>query len=483
MAVGSSPNTLSAVSSSLPRLPLFVRLTGESVLVAGAGRVAARRIERLLAAGARVRVIAPEAGDAVRQADSAGTIEWLQRRVSTEDVTGHRLVFALTDDSAANAALCQAARAAGIMVQRADAADDSDFLLPAVVRRDVLQIAISSDGAAPTLARLLRSRLEAWLPRAYGDLARLAGDYRELVKRRLPRSSRAAFWTRVLDGPIAEKVFAGRLAEARSDLEAALADPHDIAMPPTGEVYLVGGGPGDPDLLTFRALRLMQRADVVLYDSLIAPAILDLVDPDAERIHVGKRASRHTLPQDDINALMVRLAKSGKRVLRLKGGDPFVFGRGGEEIAELADSGIAFQVVPGITAASGCAAYAGIPLTHRDHAQSVTFVTGHLKAGELELSWDQLAQPGQTVVFFMALKSLPIICASLQAHGLPEDWPAALVIEGTTARQRLVVGTLADLGAQAESMTITGPTLLIVGEVVRLNEKLGWFRPNGEALV
>jgi len=469
------------VPSPTPRLPLFVRFDGQSVLVAGAGRVAARRIENLLEAGAHIVVIAPEANDTVRQAATSGAIDWRQRKAEPDDILGHRMVFALTNDGHANAELCDAARRAGVFSQRADAADDSDVFVPAVVRRGALQIAVSSDGAAPTLARLLRARLDAWLPRAYGDLAALAGDYREAVRQRLPQARRAAFWTRVLDGPIAEKVFAGRIDDARGDMDRALAGTEGVDMPPVGEVYLVGGGPGDPDLLTFRALRLMQRADVVLYDSLIAPAILDLVDADAERIHVGKRAAMHTLAQGDINALMVRLAREGKRVLRLKGGDPFVFGRGGEEIAELAESGVAFQVVPGITAASGCAAYAGIPLTHRDYAQSVTFVTGHLKAGELDLSWDRLARTGQTVVFFMALRSLPIICASLQAHGLPPDWPAALVIEGTTARQRLVVGTLADLADQAAAMTITGPTLLIVGEVVRLNEKLGWFRPTGDA--
>ncbi|MES1925055.1 siroheme synthase [Salinisphaera sp. T31B1] len=460
-----------------PPLPLFIRLSGRSVLVAGAGRVAARRIRRLIDAGAWVRVIAPEAAPEIRAAADRGAIEWQARRAEPGDVAGQWLVFALTDDPAVNAMLCDAAAHAGILAQRGDDAQASDFVVPAVIERDSLQIAIASGGEAPTLARLLRARLEAWVPRAYGDLAALAGRYRDAVKQHLPRSRRAAFWTQVLDGPIAEKVFAGRLAEAQRDLDAALRDARHAPAASRGEVYLVGGGPGDPDLLTFRALRLMQRADVVLYDSLIAPAIVELVNPEAERIHVGKRASRHTLPQDDINGLMVRLASQGKRVLRLKGGDPFVFGRGGEEIARLAASGIAFQVVPGITAASGCAAYAGIPLTHRDHAQSVTFVTGHLKAGELELAWTQLAAPGQTVVFFMALKSLPIICEQLQTHGLPREWPAALIIEGTTTRQRVVVGTLADLASRAARMTIHGPTLLIVGQVVQLSETLAWFDP------
>lgn len=462
-------------------LPLFVRLAGRPVLVVGAGRIATRRIERLLAAGARVTVVAPAVDARVRDWAETSALVLHERCFEPRDVAGQALVFAITDQPKVNASVAERARLAGILVQRADDATDSDFLLPAIVQRGALQIAISSDGRAPTLARILRSRLDAWLPRAYGDLAQLAGDFRDAVKARLPRAGRARFWHRVLDGPIAEKVFTGRMAEARRDLEQALNDSAEGVEPALGEVYLVGGGPGDPDLLTSRALRLMQRADVVLHDSLISPAIVDLANPEAERIHVGKRASRHTLPQEDINALMVRLAGEGKRVLRLKGGDPFVFGRGGEEIEQLAAAGIAFQVVPGITAASGCAAYAGIPLTHRDHAQSVTFVTGHLKQGELQLPWSQLARRGQTVVFFMAVKTLPTICQALREHGLADEWPAALVIEGTTNRQRLVVGTLADLPAQVERETIEGPALLIVGEVVRLNETLGWFRPNEEA--
>lgn len=459
-------------------LPLYLRLAGRRVLVAGAGGVAARRIERLLVAGADVIVIAPRASDAVERLAAQERLVWHHREVHDADVAGCALVFAATDDAEANTMVAAAAGKAGVPVQRADDAAASDFLIPAVVRRGSLQVAVSSDGRAPTLSRLLRSRLEAWIPRAYGDLAELAGTFRSQVKAYLPRPARAGFWTEVLDGPIAEKVFAGRTSEARADLEQALTAARDYdTQPAVGEVYLVGGGPGDPDLLTFRALRLMQRADVVLHDSLIAPAILDLVSPEAERIHVGKRASNHTVPQAGINDLMIQLAKKGRRVLRLKGGDPFTFGRGGEEIAELAEAGIPFQVVPGITSASGCAAYAGIPLTHRDYAQSVIFVTGHLKSGALDLSWEQLARAGQTVVFFMGRKSLSTICAAMQTHGLTPEWPAALVIEGTTARQRLIVGTLADLPDKAATEHITGPTLLIVGEVVRLNETLGWFTP------
>jgi uroporphyrin-III C-methyltransferase/precorrin-2 dehydrogenase/sirohydrochlorin ferrochelatase len=446
-------------------------------LVAGAGRVAARRIQRLLAAGAEITVVAPRAVEPVRALAASGRIRWHQQTIATTGVSGYFLVIAATDDAQANADLARAARAVGIPVQRVDAAADSDFLLPAIVERGALQIAISSDGYAPVLSRRLRAQLETWLPPAYGDLIDLAARFRARVKQALPVAERRHFWRRVFDGPIAEKVFAGRPDEAAADLEVALAGAGAGRAADAGEVYLVGAGPGDPDLLTFRALRLMQRADVVLYDSLVAPAIVALAAPEAKRIHVGKRAARPTASQPDINTLMIDYARAGHRVLRLKGGDPFVFGRGGEEIAELAAANVAFQIVPGITAANGCAAYAGIPLTHRDYAQSVIFVTGHARAGELKLSWPELARPGQTVVFFMARRNLPVICAALRAHGLAAGTPAALVIEGTTARQRLLVGTLADLPEKVAQQAIAGPALLIVGEVVRLNETLGWFRP------
>lgn len=459
--------------------PIALRLAGRRVVVAGGGRIAARRVERLLAAGARVTVIAPAIEAVLGQRAAAGEIEWQRREIEAADAEDAALCFAATDDAQVNARFAAAARGRGIPVQRADDAKGSDFLVPALIERGPLQISITSDAAAPSLTRRLKARLETLVPRAYGDLAELAGEFRDTVKTRLPRAQRAGFWDSVFEGPIAEQVFAGRPDAARRALAETLASDDPVADSAIGEVYLVGSGPGDPDLLTFRALRLMQRADVVLYDSLAAPAILDLVPPEAERIHVGKRASRHTLAQEDINARMVELARAGRRVLRLKGGDPFVFGRGGEEIAELAEAGIPFQVVPGITAASGCAAYAGIPLTHRDHAQSVIFVTGHLRAGELKLSWAELAQRGQTVVFFMARRNLDTICARLIEHGLPSDWPAAMVIDGTTARQRLIAATLADLPARVATERSTGAALLIVGEVVRLHERLGWFHPAG----
>jgi uroporphyrin-III C-methyltransferase/precorrin-2 dehydrogenase/sirohydrochlorin ferrochelatase len=336
-----------------------------------------------------------------------------------------------------------------------------------------LVIAVSSGGDAPVLARLIRAKLETWVPPTYGHLAGLAARFRHQVKNLFPNvQQRRAFWEDVFQGPIADRQLAGQGAEAERLLQAKIDG--DAPSAP-GEVYLVGAGPGDPDLLTFRALRLMQQADVVLYDRLVAPAILELCRRDADRVYVGKQRADHALPQDQINQQLVTLAKQGKRVLRLKGGDPFIFGRGGEEIEELAAHGIPFQVVPGITAASGCAAYAGIPLTHRDYAQSVRFVTGHLKDGTSDLPWNDLVSPAQTLVFYMGLIGLPIICRELINHGRSADTPAALIQQGTTSNQRVFTGTLANLPQLVAEHEVHAPTLVIVGEVVTLREKLAWF--------
>jgi uroporphyrin-III C-methyltransferase/precorrin-2 dehydrogenase/sirohydrochlorin ferrochelatase len=346
--------------------------------------------------------------------------------------------------------------------------------MPSIIDRSPVIAAVSTGGASPVLARLIRSRLESLIPAGYGRLAELAGKFRERVKDRFEDpADRRRFWDCILQGSVAERVFSGHMREAEVLMENELG--RGTLQPGMGEVYLVGGGPGDPDLLTFRALRLMQQADVVVYDRLVAKAVLEMTRSDAERIYVGKERDKHTMRQEEINQLLADLAKQGKRVIRLKGGDPFIFGRGGEEIDTLASQGVPFQVVPGITAASGCASYAGIPLTHRDYAQSVTFVTGHLKDNSMNLNWQQLAQPSQTVVFYMGLKGLPVISRELQAHGMPGDTPAALVQQGTTHQQRVFTGTVASLPQIVEREQPKPPTLIIVGDVVKLQEKLSWF--------
>ena len=315
------------------------------------------------------------------------------------------------------------------------------------------------------------------IPASYGKLAQLLNQFREQVKKRFATTTeRRRFWEKILQGPVTEYMFAGQEKQATHFLQKAISSGQSF-ISGDGEVYLIGAGPGDPDLLTFRALRLLQQADVVVYDRLVSQPILEMARRDADKIYVGKQKSDHTLPQEGINTLLVNLAKQGKRVVRLKGGDPFIFGRGGEEIETLMDTGVSFQVVPGITAASGCAAYAGIPLTHRDFAQSVVFATGHLKNGSIDLNWKALAQPTQTVVFYMGLTGLEIICQQLIAHGLPGDTPAALVERGTTHEQQVHISCLNNLADLVKQIEIKPPTLIIVGNVVKLHEKLSWFNP------
>jgi len=346
------------------------------------------------------------------------------------------------------------------------------FTFPALVDRNPVVLSVSSDGNAPMLARLLRSRLELMLPANYGRIAQLLGELRGPVAERITDpAQRLRFWEDLVDGPVAELVLAGREAEARTHITAVLARTAGVR----GEVWLVGAGPGDPDLLTIKAWRLMQKADVVLYDRLVAPAIVDLCRKDAERVYVGKRMAEHSLPQQDINALLVSLAGEGRRVLRLKGGDPFIFGRGGEEIEALAEHRIPFQVVPGITAAAGCACYAGIPLTHRDHARSVRFVTGHRRDGAVQFRGDDFLDEEETLVFYMGLVALPDICRGLIEAGRDPTTPAALVQQGTTARQRVLVGSLASLPDIVASHDVKAPTLLIIGGVVTLHQKLSWY--------
>lgn len=454
-------------------LPLFHKLQGGRVLVVGGGEIALRKARLLADAGGVLRVVAPDVDGQLAALAREGGGEVLVRGYQAVDLVGCRLVIAATDDPGLNAQVSADAQALSVPVNVVDAPALCTVIFPAIVDRSPLVIAVSSGGDAPVLARLIRAKLEAWIPSAYGELAGLAARFRHKVKSLYPDvNQRRGFWETVFQGPIAERQLAGQGAEAERLLQAMV---DGAPVQQGGEVYLVGAGPGDPDLLTFRALRLMQQADVVLYDRLVAPTIIDMCRRDAERIYVGKRRADHSVPQDQINRLLVDLARQGKRVLRLKGGDPFIFGRGGEEIEELAEHGIPFQVVPGITAASGCSAYGGIPLTHRDYAQSVRFVTGHLKDGTSNLPWHDLVAPAQTLVFYMGLVGLPTICAELIRHGRAASTPAALVQQGTTRNQRVFTGTLADLPDLVAQHEVHAPTLVIVGEVVQLRDKLAWF--------
>ncbi len=458
-------------------LPIFLDLKGRSCALIGGGEVAARKVKLLLKAGAKVIVYAPDLGGILAGLVREGKIEHKKTAFEPSLLDDCVLVIAATDDKVVNRAVYEAAKARRIPVNVVDQPALCTFIMPSIIDRSPVIAAVSTGGASPVLARLIRARLETLIPAAYGRLAKLVAEFREAVKQRFQHpEARRRFWEDVLQGPIAERMLSGQEDAAREALAKHL-ETAAGGSKPLGEVYLVGGGPGDPDLLTFRALRLMQQADVVVYDRLVSPEVLELVRRDAERIYAGKERDNHAIPQEDINHLLVRLAKEGKRVVRLKGGDPFIFGRGGEEIATLMEEGIPFQVVPGITAAAGCASYAGIPLTHRDYAQSVVFVTGHLKDGSVNLNWKALAQPNQTLVFYMGLHGVTDICRELIRHGLSKSMPAALVQQGTTRYQRVLTGNLETLPGIVEKGKVKPPTLIIVGEVVKLREKLDWFRP------
>lgn len=460
--------------------PIFVDLHEQPCLVVGGGPVALRKIRLMRSAGAKITVIAPHL-DSDLQQEFGHQIRHINRVFEDADISGYRLITAATNDAAVNRHVSELAQAANIPVNVVDQPELCSFITPSIIDRSPVLIAISTGGNAPVLARLLRAKLEALIPASYGRLAASMARYRKRLKQALPEErDRRRFWERIVQGPTAEYFFAGRDQQGEQALENEI-DSLSSSTPKSsnGEVWLVGAGPGDPDLLTFRALRLMQNADVVLYDRLVSKEILNLCRRDADRIYVGKQRAKHAVPQGEINQLLLDLAKQGKSVVRLKGGDPFIFGRGGEEIELLAEAGIAFQVVPGITAASGCASYAGIPLTHRDHAQSCLFVTGHLKDGSVDLDWSALAKPRQTVVIYMGLVGLPTICQKLMEHGVSADMPIALIEQGTTNQQRVFTGDLANLPAQVAEQEIHAPTLIVIGSVVKLHDSLAWFKPDG----
>ena len=441
-----------------------------------------RKVSMLLKASAAITLYSPEICHGLQDLVAAEKIKYVQKNFESNQLLGACMVIAATDDEAVNEAVSIAAKAQNIPVNVVDAPALCTFTMGSIIDRSPVVIAISSEGNAPVLARYIRAKIETMLPATYGRIADIAGEFREQVKTKFATTqARRIFWEGVLQGSFVERILSGQEQAAREQL-GALIDDAD-ATKNQGEVFLVGGGPGDPDLLTFRALRLMQQCDVCVYDKLVSPEVMELVRRDAELIFVGKSRDQHTMPQEEINELLAKLALQGKRVLRLKGGDPFIFGRGGEEIETLMAHGVPFQVVPGITAANGVSSYAGIPLTHRDYAQACLFITGHLKANEnkeltLDLDWVAMSRPRQTVVIYMGLVGLKQICEKLIEHGVAASMPVAVVQQGTTQRQRVVTATLADLAEKVAAAGMKPPCLTIIGEVVKLREKLNWFEPN-----
>ena len=464
-------------------LPIFFNIKNRHCVVIGGGDVAMRKVSMLLKASAAITLISPEICHELQDLVDEKKIKYLCENFGENQLEGACLVIAATDNEVVNEAVSIAAKALNIPVNVVDAPALCTFTMGSIIDRSPVVIAISSEGNAPVLARYIRTKIETMLPAGYGRIADIAGEFRDAVKAKFATTqARRIFWEGVLQGPMVERVLAGQEQAARDLLANILKDADASAN--KGEVFLVGGGPGDPDLLTFRALRLMQQCDICVYDKLVSPEVMELVRRDAELIFVGKSRDQHTMPQEEINELLAKLALQGKRVLRLKGGDPFIFGRGGEEIETLMQHGVPFQVVPGITAANGVSSYAGIPLTHRDYAQACLFITGHLKAKEgsneltLDLDWVAMARPRQTVVIYMGLVGLKEICEKLIEHGVAPTMPVAVVQQGTTMRQKVVTATLADLAEKVTLAKMKPPCLTIIGEVVQLREKLNWFNPN-----
>ncbi|MGG1353555.1 siroheme synthase CysG [Psychrobacter pacificensis] len=484
--------------------PLFFKLEGRKVLIVGGGEVALRKADLLSRAGACITILAPNISHEIRELLSDNKHELIEKNYHKSYMSGARVIIAATDNETLNHEIYADATELNIPVNVVDTPPLCDFIFPAIIDRNPIVIGISSNGKAPVLARLLRARLETLIPQGYGKLAKLAGDFRSEVKSKIPTlTGRRQFWERAFEGQVSQLMFAGNETEAaaqlQADLDSTAAAIHDKAhaaenttptlsdesekkSPPVGEVYIVGAGPGDPELLTFKALRLMQQADIVYYDALVSPQVLDLCRRDADKVFVGKKRSNHTVAQLGINELLVNSAKEGRRVVRLKGGDPFIFGRGGEEIESLRAHGVPYQVVPGITAANAAASYAGIPLTHRDHSQSVRFVTGFLKAGTPNNNFKNFLNTDETVVFYMGLHSLARLTEGLVDAGRSADTPIAIVSNASMPNQQVLTGTLASIVSQQETAQLPTPALLIMGDVVSLHHDLAWYNLQNQQL-
>lgn len=483
--------------------PLFFKLEDRKVLIVGGGEVALRKADLLSRAGACITILAPDISHELQALLTNSKHEFIYENYNKTYMSGARVIIAATDDEMLNHQIHADATELNIPVNVVDTPHLCDFIFPAIIDRNPIVIGISSNGKAPVLARLLRARLETLIPQGYGKLAKLAGDFRSEVKAKIPTlTGRRQFWERAFEGQVSQLMFAGNEAEAATHLKADLdstaaaiskksddtnlveesdtitpnvIDESEKDLPVVGEVYIVGAGPGDPELLTFKALRLMQQADVVFYDALVSPQVLDLCRRDADKVFVGKKRSNHTVAQLGINELLVNHAKQGRRVVRLKGGDPFIFGRGGEEIESLRANNVPYQVVPGITAANAAASYAGIPLTHRDHSQSVRFVTGFLKAGAPNSNFKSFLNTDETVVFYMGLHSLARLTEGLVDAGRSRETPIAIVSNASMPNQQVLTGTLATIVAKQEQAQLPTPALLIMGDVVSLHHDLAWY--------
>ena len=457
--------------------PFFLQLDQLPCLIVGGGSVAERKLDLLIKAKADITVISLEFSDYILDLAKTHNIRCIKKEYSNKilEENKYNFVISATNDVSLNERVAKDCKKYNIIVNVVDQPEICDFIFPSILERGDITVAVSTGGASPVLARVLRTKLETMVPGSYGKLAEIVSANRIKVREKMKKfSSNKIFWEKMLNGKFLELVLSGKTDEAKSFLDEQI-DNFDEDIANQGEVYLVGAGPGDPDLLTFKALRLMQQADIALYDRLVHPSIVDLIRRDATKIYVGKERDNHVVRQEEINELLVKYAKEGKKVLRLKGGDPFIFGRGGEEIETLADEKIAFQVVPGITSASGCSTYSGIPLTHRDYAQSCIFVTGHLKKGKLELDWEKLIQDNQTIVFYMGLVSIDIICEELIKHGLSELTPCALIQQGTTNTQKEYISILKDMPTVVKTKKPEAPTIFIIGGVVTLRDKLKWY--------
>jgi uroporphyrin-III C-methyltransferase/precorrin-2 dehydrogenase/sirohydrochlorin ferrochelatase len=456
-------------------LPIFTKLDNKPVLVVGGGEVALRKCRAFLKARASVTLVAPWFCDELKEHAHNNEVTLIDAYFDESHLDGKMLVIAATDRDEVNNNVFELANARNVFVNVVDDQPKCTFIFPSIVDRDPITIAISSAGTAPVLARRLREKLETLIPHHIGPLATLVGGFRDKVKKRFKHfSDRRQFWEGVFDSSVVSKVQTGDTQAAQQQLEQML----DAKAEPEGEVYVVGAGPGDPELLTLKALQLMQQADVVVYDFLVSDEIMELVRRDADLICVGKRLGDHSVVQEDTNQMLVDLAKQGKKVCRIKGGDPFIYGRGGEEVQVLAANNVNYQIVPGITAAAGCSAYAGIPLTHRDHAQAIQFVTGHCKKDGQELDWQSLAKANQTLAIYMGVIKSPHIQSELLKHGRKADTPVAIIENGTRKNQRVVTGQLGELADLIERNSIISPALLIIGEVAALHSQLAWFGKN-----